>query len=146
MGDAAAEEDYSLGAMGWASTKKLPILFVVEDNNLSILTEKKVRRCWEMKDVASGMKLESKTISDSPRELSEYVVTEESGPRLINVKTNRMFWHAGAGKDSDEVFDRLQHERNALGSVADGILEEYRNEVKVAWETQIKRYKNVYLT
>ena len=41
MGDASAEEDYVLGALGWASTKKLPILFVVEDNNLSILTEKK---------------------------------------------------------------------------------------------------------
>ena len=41
MGDASAEEDYVLGALGWASTKKLPILFIVEDNNLSILTEKK---------------------------------------------------------------------------------------------------------
>ena len=27
MGDASAEEDYVLGALGWASTKKLPILF-----------------------------------------------------------------------------------------------------------------------
>ena len=41
LGDAAVEEDYVLGALGWASTKKLPILFIVEDNNLSILTEKK---------------------------------------------------------------------------------------------------------
>jgi len=39
MGDAAAEEDYVLGALGWASLKKLPILFIVEDNNLSILTD-----------------------------------------------------------------------------------------------------------
>ena len=37
MGDASAEEDYVLGALGWASTKRLPILFIVEDNNLSIL-------------------------------------------------------------------------------------------------------------
>ena len=29
---------------GWAATKNLTILFVIEDNNLSILTEKKVRR------------------------------------------------------------------------------------------------------
>ena len=41
MGDASAEEDYVGAAIGWASTKNLPILFVVEDNNLSILTEKK---------------------------------------------------------------------------------------------------------
>ena len=42
VGDSAAEEDYSLSSIGWASTKNLPILFVVEDNNLSILTEKKL--------------------------------------------------------------------------------------------------------
>ena len=58
VGDSAAEEDYSLSSIGWASTKNLPILFVVEDNNLSILTEKKVRRNWEMHDVANGMKVE----------------------------------------------------------------------------------------
>ena len=37
IGDASAEEDYALAALGWASTKNLPILFIVEDNNLSIL-------------------------------------------------------------------------------------------------------------
>ena len=42
LGDAAAEEDYVLGALGWASTKNLPLLVVVEDNNYSILTEKKL--------------------------------------------------------------------------------------------------------
>ena len=57
LGDAAAEEDYVLGAIGWASTKKLPILVVVEDNNYSILTEKKIRRNWEMDDVAKAFKM-----------------------------------------------------------------------------------------
>ena len=42
LGDASAEEDYVLASLGWASFKKLPILFIVEDNNLSILTEKKL--------------------------------------------------------------------------------------------------------
>ena len=42
FGDASAEEDYVVGVIGWASTKKLPILFIVEDNNLSILTKKKL--------------------------------------------------------------------------------------------------------
>ena len=42
LGDASAEEDYVLAALGWASFKKLPILFVVEDNNMSIKTEKKL--------------------------------------------------------------------------------------------------------
>lgn len=41
MGDASAEEDYVMSAIAWAGFKKLPILFIVEDNNLSILTEKR---------------------------------------------------------------------------------------------------------
>ena len=44
VGDSAAEEDYVLSSIGWAATKNIPVLFVIEDNNLSILTEKKVRR------------------------------------------------------------------------------------------------------
>ena len=47
MGDASAEEDYVLGSLGWASTKKLPILFIVEDNNFSILTKKKNKKKLE---------------------------------------------------------------------------------------------------
>ena len=69
MGDASAEEDYVLGALGWASTKKLPILFVVEDNNLSILTEKKVRRNWEMHDVAKAFNMKAFDIKDDPFEI-----------------------------------------------------------------------------
>ena len=39
-GDAAAEEDYFLGCYRMGIYQKLPIWFIVEDNNLSILTEK----------------------------------------------------------------------------------------------------------
>ena len=46
LGD-APEEDYVLGAMGWAS-KKLPIIFVIEDNNFSILTEKNVEEIGKL--------------------------------------------------------------------------------------------------
>ena len=42
LGDAAAEEDYALGSLGFAATKKAPILFICEDNDLSILTKKEI--------------------------------------------------------------------------------------------------------
>ena len=54
LGDGAAEEDYVLGGFGWASSIKIPLLTIIEDNNLSILTEKKVRRNWEITDVAKA--------------------------------------------------------------------------------------------
>ena len=72
MGDASAEEDYVLGALGWAATKKLPILFIVEDNNLSILTEKKVRRNWDMHDVARSFKMKGYNLKDNPCEIEKY--------------------------------------------------------------------------
>ena len=42
LGDASVEEDYVMSSIAWASFKKLPILIIVEDNNLSILTQKKL--------------------------------------------------------------------------------------------------------
>ena len=105
MGDASAEEDYVLGAMGWASTKNLPILFVVEDNNLSILTEKKVRRNWEMDDVAKSFKIRGYNIEDNPEIINEHLEGVFEGPMLLNINTNRKYWHSGAGQDGDN-FDR----------------------------------------
>ncbi|CAK0769358.1 conserved hypothetical protein [Gammaproteobacteria bacterium] len=107
-GDAAAEEDYFLGAIAWASTKRLPILFVIEDNNLSILTEKKVRRNWEMDEVARGFRMKAFDVDDDPEQV--LACLDENGlfaePMLLNIRTNRLFWHAGAGIDSTETFDR----------------------------------------
>jgi len=108
-GDAAAEEDYFLAAIAWAATKKLPIIFVVEDNNLSILTEKKVRRSWEMDEVARGFGMKAFNLEDDPDEICSCLDAVDPlfcEPLLLNVRTNRMYWHAGAGIDSDEIFDR----------------------------------------
>ena len=106
LGDAAAEEDYSLASYGWAATKNLPILFVIEDNDLSILTKKEARRSWEIHDVANGMNIEAYDIQDDP----ESIISKCDGlfdkPKLLNIRTNRKFWHAGAGSDG-EVQDHL---------------------------------------
>lgn len=125
-GDAAAEEDYFLASIGWASTKGLPVMFVVEDNNLSILTEKKVRRNWELDEVARGMHMEAFNISDDPEEILACLDDSKplfSSPILLNIRTNRLFWHAGAGIDSHEIFDR----HAAFGS---RFSEEYRKSVR----------------
>ena len=28
---------------------------------------------------------------------------------LLNINTNRLFWHSGAGIDSDKIFDRYKN-------------------------------------
>jgi pyruvate dehydrogenase E1 component alpha subunit len=138
LGDASAEEDYVLGAMGWASTKKLPILFIVEDNNLSILTEKKIRRNWEMDDVAKAFKMKGYNIDDNP--LSIMDVLEDYNfeePMLLNINTTRKYWHAGAGQDGD-YFDRYENELKSLGEEAVKIDLENKQIVKKLWQKQLE--------
>lgn len=105
-GDAAAEEDYFLAALGWAATHKLPILFVIEDNNLSVLTEKRVRRSWEISQVARGFGLITCDAVDDPELLYKVLPSINRWPALINVPTTRLCWHAGAGVDDQNAFDR----------------------------------------
>tara|TARA_R110000751_G_scaffold304684_1_gene420342 strand:+ start:81 stop:920 length:840 start_codon:yes stop_codon:yes gene_type:complete len=138
IGDASAEEDYVLGALGWASTKKLPILFVVEDNNLSILTEKKVRRNWELVDVAKAFNMEGLSVSDDPLEIRNALKGAFDGPLLLNIHTHRKFWHAGAGIDDENIFDRYETERELLGDQAASIHRETKQKVSELWDKQLK--------
>ena len=79
---------------------------MIEDNDLSILTKKEARRSWEIHDVANGMNIEAYDIQDDP----ESIISKCDGlfdkPKLLNIRTNRKFWHAGAGSDG-EVQDHL---------------------------------------
>ena len=138
MGDASAEEDYVMGALGWASTKNLPILFIVEDNNLSILTEKKIRRNWEMDDVAKAFKIKAVNISDDPLVINMHLKDYNfEGPMLLNINTNRKYWHSGAGQDGDN-FDRYENELKALGKEANQIDLENKQLVEKLWQQQLE--------
>lgn len=121
IGDASAEEDYVFGAMGFASTRKLPIIFVVEDNNLSILTEKKTRRNWEICDVSRALNINSFLCTDSIDDLgtllfNNSLLKTKELPLLFNVITNRLCWHAGTGMNEGE-FDRLNEENKKYDQV-----------------------------
>ena len=139
LGDAAAEEDYVLGALGWASHKKLPILFIVEDNDLSILTKKSVRRNWNMKDVARSFKLEGHDIKDDPKEIVNHSKFFFKKPMLLNINTNRIFWHAGGGMDKKKTFDRFKNEKKKLGTQAIKIDEQYKIKIEKLWKLQLER-------
>ena len=130
-GDAAGEEDYSLTAIGWASTKNLPIWYIVEDNNLSILTEKKVRRNWELQDVAQSMNVSASGLPDDPLMIWNFIESHNmEKPMLLNVTTNRLFWHAGAGIDDPHTFDRHKIYIDKFGT---DIVKEAEKRVKEAW-------------
>tara|TARA_B100001093_G_scaffold470698_1_gene492366 strand:- start:633 stop:1481 length:849 start_codon:yes stop_codon:yes gene_type:complete len=137
LGDASTEEDYVMGALGWISLKKLPIVIVIEDNDLSILTEKKIRRNWEMDNVGKAFNIESFNINDNPKDIYNLKNKFFKKPLLININTHRLFWHAGAGRDSDKTFDRYKNEKKKLGMIASKIHFKQNNDLVKLWE---KRY------
>ena len=99
LGDAAAEEDYVLGAIGFAATHHAPVLFLCEDNNLSILTEVKTRRSWSITNVANAMGIRSVSLTDQQFVSGTYINQFFNYPKplFLNVHCKRGCWHAGVG-------------------------------------------------
>ena len=137
MGDSSAEEDYVFSSIGWAATKNLPILFVVEDNNLSILTEKSVRRNWTMDNVAKGFGVDAIDTTDFPPDIYNCLQDVFKKPLLLNINTVRKYWHAGAGIDDENVFDRYEDEMDKLGDETKEIHESNRKLIRELWEQQL---------
>lgn len=108
MGDASAEEDYILPSLGYAATKKIPILFVCSDNGLSILTKVATRRSWKMVNVAKSFGMKAVEITDDPWLIMHHVNNfKTSLPAFLNIHTARTLWHAGTGSDGKPDWDRF---------------------------------------
>ena len=145
MGDASAEEDYIYGALGFAITKKLPVLFVCEDNDLSILTRTPVRRSWTLSGLAQGLGLPAVDITDDPWLIAHHV--KELGrqlPALINIRTCRGLWHAGSGCDGPPEWDRfalIKDTMKTLGLEQDALAIESDTErtVQNLWAEQLRK-------
>jgi len=134
FGDAAAEEDYALTSFGFASTHKLPVLYVCEDNDLSILTPIKDRRNWNVTDVAAAMGLKVASIEDKPDEIFKAVKDLVGNlPAFINIKTCRHLWHSGVGVDGPPAVDRLKELRSVVDD-SEKIEEETKNLVRDLWD------------
>lgn len=139
MGDASGEEDYVMSAIAWAGTKNPPILFVVEDNNLSILTEKKIRRNWEHKPFAESVGVKAFDVEDDPYKIWESLnIIGTNFPALLNIKTNRLYWHAGAGIDNYEKQDRYLIEMEQIGLDAKEIYKETKESVELLWKQHLE--------
>lgn len=151
LGDASVEEDYVLACLGYAATYKLPILFIVEDNDLSILTPIKKRRSWNIVDVAKGFGIVSDNIVDYPMGIRERARIHlekhkkgESFPCLINIRCQRHLWHCGSESDAPPKYDILTWIKSHLTSDWDNwekeeeIVEQeqevIKNKVNAIWE------------
>jgi pyruvate dehydrogenase E1 component alpha subunit len=145
FGDGAAEEDYVLATLGFAASRKLPLLFVCEDNDLSVLTPIAERRSWEVVDVARGFGMEAVDIADDPWLIGHWVdQLKHRLPALINIRTCRSLWHVGTGQDGPPEWDRmaLVHEtisRLGLAQQAERIDQETKQFVEDLWQERLRK-------
>ena len=108
-GDASVEEDYIYPSLGWAASRRLPVLFICEDNDLSILTPVATRRSWSPVDVARGVGMEALDITDDPWLIAHHVSALATRlPAFVNIRTVRVLWHAGTGQDGAPEWDRYE--------------------------------------
>ncbi len=156
LGDAAAEEDYALASFGYAATHNVPILFICEDNGLSILTEKETRRSWDLVDVAESFGVDSYGFDESGLKrhgkknisatlIIEFLIEalETELPGLINIQTKRHMWHAGSGQDEipkHDVLDELRRELNETSEEYNINIEATEHKIKNSME---KLWKNL---
>lgn len=115
FGDGAAEEDYALTAYGFATTHKLPVLFVCTDNDLSVLSPLSKRRSWDLSEAARGFGLNAIDLADDPFTIIQWIKEHEGQyPALMNIRVCRNFWHAGLGIDGPPDWDRFLIVRDQL--------------------------------
>ena len=139
LGDASAEEGYVLGAMGEAVTKKAPVLFVCYDNNLSLLTEVRIRRSWSIVDVAKAEGIPATDITNDPWLVAHYAkALSKQLPAFLNIRTCRELWHAGSGCDGPPEWNRdelVKKEMAILGleKETETIEKETANEIDLIW-------------
>ena len=114
FGDGAAEEDYVLAALGFAASRRLNILFVCEDNDLSVLTPTETRRDWQITDVAGSFGLDTIEITDDPWLTAHWAGRLKGRPALLNIKTCRDTWHVGTGNDGPPEWDRFQLTKDVM--------------------------------
>ena len=60
-------------------------------------------------------------------------------PCLLNINTNRIYWHAGSGRDSEDTFDRYEEEKKRLGEDAAVIDKKIKEEIKNLWKKQLEK-------
>lgn len=145
FGDAAAEEDYVFSSVAFALTHKLPVLFVCEDNDLSILTKKNVRRSWKITDALKSIGVPVVDIGDDPWLIAHHIEKlKDNLPAFINCRTTRHHWHVGVGVDYDPEWDRFslmkkELERLDLSQEAELIERQVKKEVEELWKERSQK-------
>lgn len=138
-GDGGAEEDYALQAYGFAVTHKLPIIFICNDNDLSIESEIKARRTWSLTNLASSFGMKSIDTTDDPFTLMKiFRELDNDLPAFINVRVNREYCHSGIEKTREAKWDRFLIVKRQIIELG------YKNEVNEIEKNAVNEMKKLW--
>lgn len=138
-GDGGAEEDYALQAYGFAGTHKLPILFICNDNNLSIESSVESRRSWKLTELAKSFGLTSIDITDDPFSLMKlFKNLDPKMPAFVNIRVNREYCHSGVERTREPQWDRFSIVKELITKLG------YSTEIKKIETEAIKEMRELW--
>ena len=162
FGDAATEEGVFCESLNFASLKKLPIVFVCENNLYSVYSPLEVRRPKGAEIIEIARAHGMRALSGDGNDVSEvFRLAEEAvrlarrgeGPCLLEFKTYRWLEHCGPGDDSGLGYrsseelaawkERCPVERARRKLLADGLADE--SELSVWRETIQREIESAFL-
>lgn len=108
FGDGAVDEGVFYETINFASFKKLPLLFVMEDNNYASQTSKEQRHSYKsIAPIISGFNIETYDVdgnkADEIYSVAKNVIDKirkGEGPKFISAYTYRWMGHVGVSDDS----------------------------------------------
>jgi hypothetical protein len=92
-----------------------------------------------MNSVAEGFNMKGIMVDDEPLKIRQALNDAQYElPMLLNIKTERLFWHAGAGIDPYEKRDRYAVEMSEIGQEATEIHNNMKEYVSNLWKERLE--------
>ncbi len=146
LGDAATEEGVFWETLNFATLKKLPIIFVCENNYYSVCTPQDERQAGSpIHERVAGFGINSQVVDGTnvllvmdAMDKAKQCVAQSKGPAFLEIQAYRWRGHGGAGDDSasgyrdvQEVKDWQEHcpiEKLQALLVGQGLLDEQQRQ------------------
>lgn len=156
FGDAATEEGNFYETLNFSAIKKLPIVFVCENNGLATNTPLDVRRPAGVKltEIARSLGIHAEHYEDGNDALTVYKMVREGvdraraceGPTFFEFDTYRMLEHCGPFDDHEQGIRPVEHSkywqnRCPMRRLADSLRAEgiVRQEELDAWQQEFEK-------
>ena len=150
FGDGATEEGVFLESLDFAVLHNLPVLFVCEDNNYSVYSQKKKRQSPKRNilKIAEGAGMKSKKIDGNNvfeihQETKKIInqLKKKSGPYFLSLETYRHLEHCGPDNDDHLNYREKNYIKYWMNKCPISIAEKFLLKNNLITKNTIKEFK-----